>query len=277
MRWSTFVLLGCLLPAGLSAEEPALRVGMDTRSPPWSFIPGQNYAKEDMAVDPAVSEAQLKKVVGIDVDVAAALAQRLKLRLQIVPLAWDGLRHALEAKRIDVIVNAFTPSQSEPGWITATEPYYTWGLLVAVRADDKRVRSFGDLAGLTVGHFRTKIVERTLRSVNPGQLKAYLVQEALFDDLKAGKLDAVIYDSPYVHWRVANDPAFRAVGEPLNKLGYHVAARAQDARLVSQLAAAVKDLIASGEAETIRRKWEERQLPSAPQGGSGTARTQMLY
>jgi len=46
------------------------------------------------------------------------------------------------------------------------------------------------------------------------------------------------------------------VGEPLNRLGYHVGIRKADTALLGQVGAAVKDIVASGESERIRRKWE---------------------
>ena len=44
----------------------------------------------------------------------------------------------------------------------------------------------------------------------------------LFEELRSGALDAVVFDSLYFRWRVANDRGFRVAGEPLNRLGYHV-------------------------------------------------------
>jgi ABC-type amino acid transport substrate-binding protein len=103
------------------------------------------------------------------------------------------------------------------------------------------------------------VVERTLRSIGAGQLQAYDVQEALFDDLAAKKIGAILYDSPYVHWRVSRDKQFRTVGEPLNRLGYHVGLRREDAVLIAKLKNALNELTVSGERERIRKKWETPQ------------------
>ena len=116
--------------------------------------------------------------------------------------------------------------------------------------------SYADLAGKSVGHFRSEVGERTVRSIGATKLKAYDVQEAIFADLKNSVVDAVVYDSPYVYWRVANDSALRAVGEPLNRLGYHVGIRKTDAALLKRTSVAVKEFVASGERERIRQKWE---------------------
>jgi polar amino acid transport system substrate-binding protein len=249
------IALACLaLPA---AAEDAFRVGMDTRSPPWSYVPGLDYSAEDATKDPQVTEAQLKKATGIDVDVAQALARRLGRPLQIVPVAWFDLERALVDGRIDAIACAWTPSRQTPAEIVATEPYYEWGLLLAARADDASIQSERDLKKVTVGHFQSQVVERTLRSVGAASLRVYDKQETLFDELKAGKVGAILYDSPYVRWRVGRDKSFKTVGEPLNKLGYHVGLRRKDAELGVKVQAALREIVASGERDKIRKKWED--------------------
>ncbi len=239
MRLRGLLALLLLLPGAALQAEDVFRVGMDTRSPPWSFVPGLDYSKEDPEKDPQVSEAQLRKVTGIDVDVAQAIGQRLGMTVRIVPIAWFDLENALVSKRIDAIVNAWTPGRLTPPSIVASDPYYEWGLLLAVRSDDASLKSYADLSHATVGHFKSQVVERTLRSIGAARLQSYEQQEALFSDLASKKIDAILYDSPYVRWRVSREKAFRTVGEPLNKLGYHVGLRREDAALLARVQTAI--------------------------------------
>lgn len=247
-----------LSPAARASDAPVLRVGMETRTPPWSYVPGLDYSTEDLTKDPAITEAQIKKLVGLDVDVMNALAKRLPATLKIVPVSWFGSEAGLLQKHFDLVICGWTPSKNTPSSIVWSVPYYEWGLLVAVRSDNKRILGYGDLAGAKVGHYKDAAAERTVRSLGAGTLVPYDGQEALFDDLKAGKLAAVLFDSLYVRWRIANDPSFRAVGEPLNKLGYHVGVRREDAALYAQVQAAVRSLVSSGEMTEIRKRWEGR-------------------
>lgn len=259
MRFATLAALGLLCIASGAAAEEILRVGMDTRSPPWSFVPGLDYKGEDPEQAPAVTDAQLRKAAGIDVDTALALGKRLGATVRLVPVAWFDLEDALVSRRIDLILNAWTPGRLTPATIVASDPYYEWGLIVAARADDARIKSYNELSFATVGHFKSQIVERTLRSINAARFTVYDVQESLFDDLASKKIDAIVYDSPYVRWRVSRDRTFRTVGEPLNRLGYHVGVRREDAALLTRVQAAVKDLVTSGERDRIRKRWETPQ------------------
>jgi ABC-type amino acid transport substrate-binding protein len=250
-----------LWAATAAAAEEVLRVGMDTRTPPWSYIPGVDYSKEDSAKSPQVNDVQVGRMEGMEVDVAVRLAQHLSAKLRIVPAAWFELETGLLAKRYDAIINGWTPSSKTPPAIFASAPYYDWGLLIAVRSDDKTVRAYADLAGMTIGHYRDPVAERTLASLRPGKLVSFDSQEALFDELRAGSIRAVLFDSLYVRWRISRDPAFRAVGEPLNRLGYHVGVRRDDLVLCRNIQAAVEWLVSSGEIAKIRQKWEGAPRP----------------
>jgi ABC-type amino acid transport substrate-binding protein len=173
-----------------------------------------------------------------------------------VQAGWYDLEKLLLARKFDVILSAWTPSRTTPREIVASDPYYSWGLQLAVRADDKKVRSYADLQGLPLGHIKDPAIQQTLGSLSAAALRGYQSETQLFHDLKVGALAAVVADSPYVRWRVANDTGFRLVGEPLTKLGYHVGVRAADKELFAAVQAAVTGFVASHDADEIRRHWE---------------------
>src|SRR5262245_12875187 len=123
--------LALALPAlAPAAEGDVLRVGMDTRSRPWAFVPGLDYSKEDFSKPPRVSEAQLRQLEGVDIDFLKALEPRLGASLRVVPAAWETIESGLLEGRYDMIVNAWTPTSRMSPEIAASEPYYEWGLLV---------------------------------------------------------------------------------------------------------------------------------------------------
>ena len=253
--WLTALLSALAAPA----ERAVVRVGMDTRSRPWAFVPGLDYAQEDFSKPPRISEAQLRELVGVDVDFLRALEPRLAASLRIVPAAWETIESGLVEGRFDMIVNAWTPTSRMPKEIVASDPYYEWGLLVATRAGDEAVRSHRDLAGRSVGHYRHPTIDRSAMNLGAKRLVGFEDSDALFEALAGKQVDAVIEDSTYVRWRVANDTRFRAVGEPLNRHGYHVALRRSDAELLRRVQKAIGELVAAGEPEKIRKRWETKR------------------
>jgi polar amino acid transport system substrate-binding protein len=178
------------------------------------------------------------------------------MSLQIVPTSWLELDQGLVEGRYDAILSAWTPRPDTPPAIGSTTPYYEWGLVVVARRDDARIRTFQDLDGLIVGHYRDPVVEKALLAMGHGRYQVGDSSVALFRQLKAGTVDAVLFDSLPARWRVARDPSLRVVGEPLNRLGYHVGVLRSNADLLSRVQGAVSWLVASPEMPAIRSRWE---------------------
>jgi polar amino acid transport system substrate-binding protein len=243
-------------PLLLGAEPAVLRVGMDTRSRPWAFVPGLDYSKEDWTQPPKISASQIELLQGVDIDVIKALGRRLNAVPRIVPYPWAHIEEGLRSKQFDVLINGWVPTARTPPGIVASSPYYEWGLLLVVRANNKTFLSLDDVKGARVGYFRDLSVERTAESLGAGLLVPVDDSDVLFEELAAGKLDAVIEDSTYVRWRVAHDRSFRVVGDRLNKLGYCMGLRKEETTLYRKVEAAIRELIQSGEIDKIRKRWE---------------------
>ncbi|HEY6547499.1 MAG TPA: amino acid permease, partial [Vicinamibacteria bacterium] len=78
-------------PCAFAQKPGVVRVGMDTRSRPWAYVPGLDYSREDWGKPPAVSAAQLRKLEGLEIDILKALERRMDTTLQIVPHAWGDI------------------------------------------------------------------------------------------------------------------------------------------------------------------------------------------
>jgi ABC-type amino acid transport substrate-binding protein len=245
----------------LGAEPRVLTIGMDTRSRPWAFVPGLDYSKEDFAEPPKITAAQLELLQGLDIDFMKALGQRLNAGVQVVPCAWPQIQEGLLSKQFDLIINAWLPNSRTPPGIVASSPYYEMGLLLAVRADNKTIHSYRDVAGKRLGYFRDPLTERTVLNLGAGRLVLFDDEDLLFEALAGGKLDVAVEDSTYVRWRVAHESPFRVVGERLNRLFYHVGLRKEDRALYQKVETAIQELIQSGEIDRMRKRWESGTSP----------------
>lgn len=253
----SFMLGAVLLLLATSPDEaPAWRVCADTRAPPWAFVKGLDSSKETIRDPPRISQAQLHRAEGFDIDLMRALAARLHRRSQIVPTSWFSSERALVEGRCDAIISAWTPGAGTPAAIAASIPYAEWGLLLVVAKSEATIRSIADLDGRRVAHYRDPAVSAALREMGHGSFSSFDDVETAFAEMKAGRLDAVFYDSLYVHWKLRADSSFRVVGEPLNRLGYHVGVRTEDAATLERIDATIRELQASGELSTLRRRWE---------------------
>lgn len=263
MQGLTFALIAAL--AAPSTQAPAVRVGLDPRLPPWVYVPGRDTLLDSYLEPPRLTQRELSRIAGLEVDILRALERRLAVRFEIVQTRWRDLEAELLASRFDVLLNAWTPSPATPAGILATDPYYTWGLLVVTRRGDASIRTLADLAGRRLGHFPDPTVLRAVHAMSDSIGAERVVVddggEQMFHRLSLGELDAVVFDSASVRWRVARDPTFRILGEPLNQLGYHAGIRASDRGLWERFQAAIREFVASSEAREIQERWES---PGAP-------------
>jgi ABC-type amino acid transport substrate-binding protein len=270
-RKLTSVLLAAFacVPPALAADDPRiLRVGIDTRTPPWAFVPGLDFSKEDQFAAPKVTDAQLATAQGFEVELVQALAHRLGMKARLVPASWYRLEQGLKNAQFDVILSSWTPNPKTPPDVAASISYCDWGLVLTVRAGETRIHSPADLEGRRVGHMRDPAVSSALREMGGGSFIQEEDADKLFAELKAGALDAVLFDSFYARWKISQDPAFRIVGEPLNRLGYHVGVLKSDARLLERVDAAIRGLLASGgagrDAAAMGRSRGDARAPLKP-------------
>ncbi|MDR2605744.1 MAG: ABC transporter substrate-binding protein [Oscillospiraceae bacterium] len=185
-----------------------LTVGMEIGYPPMEYL-------ADDGVTP----------IGFDVDVATELAARLGLELKLEDTAWDAIFTSLDANRYDVIISSvsITPSRQEN--YNLTRPYISNKLVLITRADST-VTDPSELTGLNVAvQTDTTSDEYMVKLQDEGLvLDGYYVYDKViqaFDELKIGRVDAVMVDSVVAAYYLFDDSeSFRTAwenteGEPL--------------------------------------------------------------
>jgi ABC-type amino acid transport substrate-binding protein len=115
-----------------------LRVGTEGVYSPFSYH------------DPATGQ-----LVGYDVDVARAVADKLGVKVEFVETPWDAIFAALEANRFDVVANEVTINAERKQKYDLSEPYSVGEGVIVTRADDNSVKSLDDIQGKVAGETAT--------------------------------------------------------------------------------------------------------------------------
>ncbi|HEX5730681.1 amino acid ABC transporter substrate-binding protein [Microbacterium sp.] len=94
-------------------------------------------------------------LVGFDVEIAEAVAEKLDLEVSFKETQWDAIFAGLEAGRFDVIANqvSINPEREEKYLFSA--PYTVSPGVIVVTEDDDSISSFDDLAGKTTAQSLT--------------------------------------------------------------------------------------------------------------------------
>lgn len=86
-------------------------------------------------VEPFTFKNAKGNVVGLDIELAGYIAQKLGMRLQIVDMPFGDMIPALQAGKVDMIGACITVSPSREQMVLFSAPYYKGGIVAIVKAD----------------------------------------------------------------------------------------------------------------------------------------------
>lgn len=89
-------------------------------------------------------------LVGFDVEVAKAIAEKLGVEARFTETQWDGIIAGLDAKKYDAIANQVSITEERLAKYLFSVPYtYAYGVVI-VNGDNEDINSFEDLNGKSV-------------------------------------------------------------------------------------------------------------------------------
>ncbi|TWG53662.1 amino acid ABC transporter substrate-binding protein [Aminobacter sp. J44] len=87
------------------------------------------------------------KLVGFDVEIGEAVAERLGVKAEFVEGKWDGLIAGLDAKRYDVVINQVGITEERKAKYDFSQPYVASKAALIVREDNADITDFAHLSG----------------------------------------------------------------------------------------------------------------------------------
>jgi len=152
-----------------------------------------------------------RDIMGVEADFARLLAAELKRELEFVELRWEQQIPALLRGKTDIIMSAMTATKARQVRIAFTEPYYSTGLLAAIRTEDapkydsvERIMGSTANVGVIEGTTSDVFVERSF----PRARKIVLAKasDGAFE-LRRKTIDIFINDAPSIIWLVSENEA----------------------------------------------------------------------
>jgi cystine transport system substrate-binding protein len=216
----------------------ALRIGLEGTYPPFNYQDASG------------------KLTGFEVEFAQALAKQLGVKADLRPAPFAGLLGALEAGRIDAVINQITITPERQAKYGFSEPYTVSGIQIIVRKGTAGIEKPADLAGKKVGVGLGTNYEQWLRQNQPAAIvRTYDDDPTKYQDLKAGRIDAVLND------RLVAADFLKKSAEPLAAAGQPFAAQGagvaflKDPALKAAIDKAIAALRADGELVALSQKW----------------------
>lgn len=141
---------------------------------------------------------------GMDIDLAADLAHRLGVKLQLVPTTWSAMVSDLDSK-CDLAMGGITITLDRAEKALYSAPYLRDGKAAIVRcADVSKYRSLADIdrAGVRViVNPDGTNAEFDKANLHTAAVVSYADNNTIFDQIVAGKADAMITDATEIRWQ----------------------------------------------------------------------------
>ena len=203
--------------------------------------------------------AKPDEYVGYEKDLADTLARELQQKPEFVATDWETIIPALQRREFDFILNGLEPTPDRAQAILFSRPYYVFRLILTVRRDDPNApKSLADCRsrGLAVATLANTAASRLLSEEKVTE-KSYQDPVGAYADLAAGRVAAVLMDSPAESFYARSDPRLAPAAESPNALGvYVIGFRKDDAALKTRVDEALERMLRRGDVEKILRQWK---------------------
>jgi polar amino acid transport system substrate-binding protein len=258
LQTAAFVAVGLVLAAcGKKEEAPAPAPVASAPAP----APAKVYTVgTDAAYAPFESQNEKGEIVGFDIDVVTAIAQKAGIEVKFVNTPWEGIFNALGQGDRDLVVSAVTITEERKGTMDFTAPYFDAAQLIAVKETSK-VAKFADLkklkVGVQTGTTGDEAVSKLLGKTNTN-IKRFESTPLALKELEAGGVDAVVADNGVVIHYVANNPGgkFKTVSDAeFVPEQYCIAVKKGNTELLEKLNKGLADIKADGTYDQIFAKY----------------------
>ena len=198
------------------------------------------------------------KLVGYDVEVATALAEKLGVKAEFVEGAWDGLFAGLDSGRYDIVCNGVELTEERALTYDFTVPYGYIHTALAVRSDNADITTFEDLAGKTAANSIASTYMTLAESYGAEVLGIDTLDETI-QMLVAGRVDATLnadvsfYDYLNVHPEA--DFKIVALTDEASQVCIPVRKGEETATLLAALDKAIEELRADGTLAEISQRY----------------------
>lgn len=210
-------------------------------------------------------DAATGQLVGYDVDVARAVADKLGVTVEFVETPWDSMFAALEANRFDVVANEVTINDERKAKYDLSQPYSIGEGVIVTRADDTSITSLDDLKGKVAAENATSNWSEVARKAGARVESVEGFTQAI-TLLSQGRVDVVINDSiaVYAYLAETKDTSVKIAGTVGEKSEQGFAAR-KDSGLLPELNTALDELRADGTLAAISQKYLNANASGAPE------------
>ena len=204
-------------------------------------------------------------LVGYDVEVSRAIAEKLGVEPEYVESDWDSLFAGLDAGRFDMVCNGVEVTDERALTYDFTTPYGYIHTALAVRKDNDEIKTFEDLKGKTTANSLASTYMELAESYG-ATVQGIDTLEETIQLLAAGRIDATLNAdvSFYDYQNVHPDADFKIVAQTEDASHVAIPLRKGDnsATLLEAVNNAIDELRADGTLKELSEKYFGQDISS---------------
>ncbi len=234
------IVIGCFAACG-DKEEPkeekkVLVMATNAEFPPYEYYDGD-------------------KIVGIDAEVAALIAEKLGMELKIEDVAFDSIIPGVQAGKYDMGMAGMTVTEDRLKDVNFSDSYAK-GVQVVIVKDGGSIASLDDIAGKKIG-VQTSTTGDIYASDEFGEENVVKYENGALavEALKNGKVDCVIIDNEPAKSYVAANEGLKVLDTEYTVEDYAICFAKENTDLQEKVNAALKELIADGSVKNVVDKY----------------------
>ncbi len=232
-------------------EKQTLVMGTNASFPPYEFWEGE-------------------EIVGIDVEICAAIAEYLGMDFEVMDMEFDSLIAAVNAGKVDVVMAGMTVTEDRATQVNFSDSYAT-GVQVVIVKEDSPIKTVDDLmAGepkYTIGVQQATTGDLyctwDLEDYGKATINRYMNGNEAVMALVAGKIDCVVIDNEPAKAYVAANPGLKILETEYITENYAAAIAKENVDFVAKFNEALAALTADGTIPAIIEAYIPSQTEEA--------------
>ena len=221
---------------GNGGEKEKLTMATNAEFPPYEYVEGD-------------------KIVGIDAEIAALIAEKLGMELEIVDVAFDSIIPGVQSGKYDMGMAGLTVNEERLEKVNFSTSYAT-GIQAVIVKEGSDIKSIDDLAGKKIG-VQTSTTGDIYATGDYGEdaITRYDNGAVAVQALLAGKVDCVIIDNEPAKSYVAANEGLKVLDTEYTVEDYAICFAKENTELQEKVNGALEELIKDGSVKEVIEKY----------------------